>query len=118
MKVVLADATTAAAGTTNTQPNPMGQLLSTVLMFGGLFAILYLLMIRPQAKKQKELAAKLNTLKPGDKIITSSGIVGTIVAIKDRTLSMRSADTKFEILKSAVSDITERAGEAGASAGE
>ena len=76
-----------------------------------LIPILYLLMIRPQSKKAKELAAKLNSLKPGDKVITSSGIVGTVVAIKDRTLSLRSAETKLEILKSAVADITERAGE-------
>jgi preprotein translocase subunit YajC len=68
-------------------------------------------MIRPQSKKAKELAAKMNTLKPGDKIVTSSGIVGTVVAVKDRTVSMRSADTKLEVLKSAVSEITERAGE-------
>ena len=87
-------------------------MLQTVIMFGGIFIIFYLLMIRPQSKKAKELAAKLSSLKPGDKIITSSGIVGTVVAIKDRTISLRSADTKLEILKSAVSDITERSGEA------
>ena len=80
-------------------------------MPGGIFAIFYLLMIRPQSKKAKELAAKLNSLKPGDKVVTSSGIVGTVVAIKDRTLSLRSAETKLEVLKSAVADITERAGE-------
>jgi preprotein translocase subunit YajC len=101
----------APAGT-QTAPNPTGQILQSVLMFGGIFVIFYLLMIRPQSKKAKELAAKLNSLKPGDKVITSSGIVGTVVAIKDRTLSLRSAETKLEILKSAVADITERAGEA------
>jgi preprotein translocase subunit YajC len=94
-----------------TAPNPTGQILQSVVMFGGIFLIFYLLMIRPQSKKAKELAAKLSSLKPGDKVITTSGIVGTVVALKDRTLSLRSADTKLEILKSAVSDITERSGE-------
>jgi preprotein translocase subunit YajC len=110
---ILAQGTAPAAGAAGTQttPNPTGQLLQTVVMFGGIFAIFYLLMIRPQSKKAKELAAKLNSLKPGDKVVTSSGIVGTVVAIKDRTLSLRSAETKLEVLKSAVADITERAGE-------
>jgi preprotein translocase subunit YajC len=112
LNVILADAAATSSGTANAQPNQTGQMLNMVLMMGGMFAILYLLMIRPQAKKQKELAAKLSSLKPGDKVVTSSGIIGTVVAIKDRTLSMRSADTKIEILKSAVSDITERSGEA------
>jgi preprotein translocase subunit YajC len=113
LNAVLAQAAAPAAGSGGSQtiPNQTGQLLQTVLMFGGIFAIFYLLMIRPQSKKAKELAAKLNSLKPGDKVITSSGIVGTVVAIKDRTLSLRSAETKLEVLKSAVSDITERAGE-------
>ncbi len=109
--VILAQA--APASGTGTAPNPTGQMLQMLLTFGGLFFVLYLVLIRPQSKKAKELAAKMNTLKPGDKIVTSSGIVGTVVAIKDRTVSLRSADTKLEVLKSAVSDITERGGDAG-----
>lgn len=100
-----------AASGTQTAPNPTGQMLQMLLTFGGLFFVLYLVLIRPQSKKAKELAAKMNTLKPGDKIVTSGGIVGTVVAIKDRTVSLRSAETKLEVLKSAVSDITERGGE-------
>jgi preprotein translocase subunit YajC len=106
---LLGQATNSPA-TTTTQ-NPTGVILNQVLLFGGIFAIFYLLMIRPQSKKAKELAAKLNSLKPGDKVITSSGIIGTVVSIKDRTLSLRSAETKLEVLKSAVSEITERGGE-------
>ena len=110
---ILADAASPAAGPSagQTTQNPTGQMLQMLLTFGCIFVVFYLLMIRPQSKKAKELAARVNTLKPGDKIVTSSGIVGTVVAVKDRTVSMRSADTKLEVLKSAVSDITERAGE-------
>jgi preprotein translocase subunit YajC len=98
---------------TPTAPNQTGQMLQMLLTMGCIFVVFYLLMIRPQSKKAKELAARMNTLKPGDKVVTSSGIVGTVVAIKDRTVSMRSADTKLEVLKSAVSEITERGGESG-----
>jgi preprotein translocase subunit YajC len=111
LRAILADA--APASGTGTAPNPTAQMLQMLLTFGGIFIVFYLLMIRPQSKKAKELAAKMNTLKPGDKIITSSGIVGTVVAIKERTVSLRSAETKLEILKSAVQDITERGGETG-----
>ncbi|MBI2926096.1 MAG: preprotein translocase subunit YajC [Verrucomicrobia bacterium] len=51
----------------------------------------------------------LKNLKPGDKVLTSSGILGIVVSIKDKSVSIRSADTKLEILKSAVAEITERA---------
>src|SRR5580700_9296720 len=110
---MLAQATAPAAGPAATQtiPNTTGQSLNFVVMVGGAILIFYMMAIRPQNKKAKELTAKLNSLKPGDKVITTSGIVGTVVALKDRTLSLRSAETKLEVLKSAVADITERAGE-------
>jgi preprotein translocase subunit YajC len=111
MNLSIFDAMLAQTPPAQTVPNQTGQILQSVLMFGCIFVVFYLLMIRPQSKKAKELAAKLSSLKPGDKVITSSGIVGTVVAIKDRTLSLRSADTKLEVLKTAVSDITERASE-------
>lgn len=76
-----------------------------------LFVLMYFLLIRPQQKKAKDHQELMKTLKRGDKIVTSSGIVGTIVAVKDKTLSIRTEDTKLEILKSAVSEVTERDGQ-------
>ncbi|MDB6016114.1 MAG: preprotein translocase subunit YajC [Pedosphaera sp.] len=77
---------------------------------GLMIVVFYFIMIRPQAKKAKAHAALLNTLRPGDKVITSSGIVGTVVSVKDKSVALRSAETKLEVLKSAVSEITERSG--------
>ena len=71
----------------------------------------YFLLIRPQRQRQKQLDALLKGLKTGDKILTSSGIIGVVIGVKDKSVSIRSADTKLEILKSAVSEVTERAGE-------
>ena len=53
----------------------------------------------------------MKTIRPGDKILTSGGIIGTVVGVKDKSISIRSADTKLEVLKSAVTQITERAGD-------
>ena len=94
-----------------TQPNPTGQMVQMLGMFAIMGVMFYLLLIRPQSKRAKEHAKLLAALKPGDKVVTSSGIVAVVVAVKDKTVSLRSADTKLEVLKSAVTDITERAGE-------
>ncbi len=54
----------------------------------------------------------LKTIRAGDRIITNGGIVAVVITVKDKTLSIRSADAKLEITKSAVAEITERSGEA------
>src|SRR5438552_5562614 len=77
--------------------------------------VFYFVFIRPQQRKAKEHDSLMKTLRSGDKIVTSSGIVGIVVSVKDKTLAIRSADTKLEILKSAVTEITERSGELAAS---
>lgn len=76
-----------------------------------LIFVFYFLLIRPQQKKAKEHTNLLKNIKKGDKIVTGSGIIATVVSVQEKTLSIRSADTKLEILKSAVSEITERSGE-------
>jgi len=77
-----------------------------------ILVIMYLVMIRPQQKKQKEHAAMLKTVKPGDKILTTGGIVGVVVTLKDKGgVTIRSADTKLEITRAAIAEITERSGE-------
>lgn len=91
------------------RPNQTGQMLSMLLTLGFFMVVMWLLMIRPQQKKAKEHAALLKTLKSGDKVVTSGGIMGVVVSVKDRTVALRSADTKIEVLKSAVTEIVERA---------
>ena len=76
-----------------------------------IIVIFYIALIRPQQRRAKQHDTLMKTLKAGDKVVVSGGIVGTIITVKEKTLSVRSADAKFEVLKSAVSEITERAGE-------
>ena len=91
------------SGTESTAPGWTG-MLPIVLMV----VIFYFLLIRPQQKKAKDHQALLKTVAHGDKVTTSSGIVGTVVGLKDHTVSIRSGDTKLEILKSAIAEITEK----------
>lgn len=85
----------------------MVQMLGMMAIMGFMF---YFVLIRPQQKKAKEHAELLKTVRNGDKVVTSSGIVGTVVNVKDKHISIRSADSKLEILKTAVSEIQDRAG--------
>ncbi len=91
-----------------TAANPTAQMLQMLGTFAILGVIFYFLMIRPQQTKAKEHAALLKALKPGDKILTTGGILGVVITVKEKSVSIRSADAKLEIVKSAVSEITER----------
>ena len=103
------------AAVPGTQPNPTGQMIQMVGMTALMLVVLYVLMIRPQSKKAKEHAAMVAAVKPGDKVVTNGGVVGTVLTVKERTISIRSAETKLEVLKSAVSQITDRSGESSTS---
>src|SRR5437867_7166576 len=63
----------------------------------------YYVFLRPQQKRQKQHDALIKAIKAGDKITTTSGIVGVVVTVKDKSVNIRSADTKLEVLKSAIS---------------
>jgi preprotein translocase subunit YajC len=102
--------------TPGTQPDPKNQALQMVLMLGLMAVMFYFVLIRPQSRKAKDHEAMLKTVKPGDKIITSGGVVAVVVTVKDKTLSIRSADSKFEITKAAITEITERSGAASSEA--
>ena len=78
-----------------------------LMVFMGL--AMYFLMFRPQQKKARQHAEMLKTIKNGDRVVTTSGILGTIIGIKDKSVSIRSADTKLEVLKSSIAEVTERA---------
>jgi preprotein translocase subunit YajC len=76
-----------------------------------LVIVFYFALIRPQQKKQRLQAELLKAVRAGDKIMTASGILGTVITVKEKSITIRSADAKFEIAKSAVAEITERSGE-------
>ena len=83
----------------------MAQTLGLMVFMG---LAMYFLMFRPQQKKAREHANLLKTIKTGDRVVTTSGILGTIIGIKDKSVSLRSADTKLEVLKSSIAEVTER----------
>ena len=78
-------------------------LLANFLPIILIFVIFYFMLIRPQQKKQKDYEKMLLELKKNDEVVTSGGVHGTILNIKDTTLTLKIDDNvKIEINKSAI----------------
>ena len=91
-------------------PNPVDtglQGMQMMMMMAFAFAVMYFVSIRPQAKKQKDLLARMSQLKTGDRVVTSGGIYGTVANVKDgSTLILKIADNvKIEIDKTAIANV-------------
>lgn len=82
----------AAPAATPGEPNPM----ITIVMFGGLFLFMYLMIIRPQRKRQKEHRELVSNLSKGDEIVTNSGILGKISKIDGEYVVLEVSD-KIEL---------------------
>jgi preprotein translocase subunit YajC len=72
-----------------------------------IFVVIYFLLIRPQQKERKrveeEARAFRESLKNGDRVITSAGIYGTVTSVRDDTVQLRIADAvKIEVLRSSI----------------
>ena len=75
-----------------------GSTILSFLPFVLIFVIFYFLLILPQQKRQKKLKAMLEALKKGDKVVTSSGIWGTITNLGKETVTVQIADnTKIKV---------------------
>ena len=102
----LAQATPAA------QPAPSGvQMLAQLAPLVLMFAAMYFLLIAPQRKKQKEHEKMLTQLQPGDEVVTSGGIYGTITSVKEDRFVIRIGDnnSKVEVGKGFISTVVKKA---------
>jgi preprotein translocase subunit YajC len=79
-----------------------------LLTLAFIFAIFYFLLILPQQRKQKKWQAMLSELKNGDKVVTSGGLRGTIISLKDDALTLRVPpdNLKLEISRASVVSVT------------
>ena len=77
---------------------------STILMYVAILGVFYLLLIRPQRKKDKQIQEMRKNIQEGDEILTIGGIYGKVLNIKDDTITIEvGADkTKLKIAKWAV----------------
>jgi preprotein translocase subunit YajC len=83
-----------------------GSFIVAMLPWLLIFGVFYVLIILPQRKRQKALQETIANLKAGDRVITTGGIIGTITAVRDSSLMIRSAEKSIlEIARSAVASI-------------
>jgi preprotein translocase subunit YajC len=88
-------------------------MVSTVLMIGALFAIMYFVMIRPQQKQAKEQRDLLSALKKGDDVMLQSGLLGKIHAVTDKIVTLEIANgVRVRVLKSSIQGKTNLTDEA------
>lgn len=81
----------------------MGGLITGLLPFILIIGVFYFLLILPQKKKQQQLKDMISSLKPGDKVVTNGGIIGVVMAVRDDSITIKSADKSIlEIARSAV----------------
>lgn len=94
----------------------MGFWIMIILMF----VVMWLFMIRPQRKQQKELENFRNSLKKGDKVVTAGGIYGTVLEIQERTILIKvDGDVKLRVDKNSIQkDFSEDAVKQNAPSGE
>jgi preprotein translocase subunit YajC len=93
------------------QGNPMSSILSILPMILFIFFFYYLFVASPMKKKQKAFEELMKGLKSGDRILTNSGIYGTVTGISDKTVKLRIANNVVvDLDKSAITGLAPEEG--------
>lgn len=91
-------AETVTTDTAAMEASPTATLISYGVMIVVMIAVFYFMLIRPQRKKDKQVKDMLNALKPGDRVTTIGGIYGTIMSIKDDTITLAVGAQRTEMV--------------------
>ena len=87
-------------------------LLTQVVFFAAIFGIFYFLLIRPQQRQKREREQMLAAVKKGDRVVTGSGLHGTVIGLNEHTVTLRvDNQVKLEFDRSALGRIMEAQGE-------
>ncbi len=98
-----------AASPTPATGSPGGILGNPLIMMGLMVIMFYFLLIRPQQKQRKEMAARIASLQTGDKVITTSGIHGIVHNVKEHTVIVKvSEGTMLEFDKPAIANVKKK----------
>lgn len=90
------------------QPPPQGNILMTLFPIILMFGLMYFLVMRPERKRQKEAATLRANLKKGDRVLLTSGMLGSVAAIADDYVTIEIADkVRAQFQKSAVAAVVE-----------
>jgi len=77
-----------------------------------IFAILYFILLRPQAKERSRLEDQLKAIKKGDEIVTNGGIIGKVVHVEEKRLTIKTGEnTKLTVDRSRVAAVLDVKGD-------
>jgi preprotein translocase subunit YajC len=90
--------------------DPSLEMWKMFIWFGAIMVMMWVLMIRPQQKKQKELAARISAVKTGDRVVTTGGVHGVVANVKDGpTLVLKVDDNcKLTVDKTAIATVLQK----------
>jgi len=103
------------------QSNPI---IGSIFMYGAIFAIFYFILIRPQQTQRKKHDEMVRTLKKGDEVVTTGGLVGEVVFIKERgdggggmedRVTIKTGDTRVVIERGRIAKINRTVAASGSS---
>ncbi len=88
--------------------------MTSLLPFILIFILFYFLLILPQQRRQKKHKAMLESLKKGDRVVTTSGILGTVMNISKEVITLQVADNvKIRVLRDSISEMQKEKEEEG-----
>ncbi|MGH7651174.1 MAG: preprotein translocase subunit YajC [Gemmatimonadaceae bacterium] len=107
---------------------PSNPIIGSIFMYGAIFAIFYFILIRPQSQQRKKHDETVRSLKKGDEIVTTGGLVGEVIFIKERggddkssgmedRVTIKSGDTRVVIERGRIARINRPVSVSNASAG-
>ena len=93
MKQLLMDVAFAQAANGSAAKQPSG--IELIVPFAAMLAIMYLFVIRPQQKRHKDQVSLIESLKVGDEVVTSGGIIGRIKSVADQFVTLEAGVNTF-----------------------
>jgi len=99
---ILALAPAPSGSQSGQQQNPLMMVMPLILVM----VAFYFIAIRPQQKRAKEQAKMISALKAGDEVVTMAGLVGKVISVKEKTVMLRTGESKIEVSKASVTEVT------------
>jgi preprotein translocase subunit YajC len=97
-----------AGGSAPQDQSPMGGILNMMFPLLLCFGVFWFLILRPEQKNRKKRALMLAAIKKGDKVMTSSGLFGTVVQVQDQVVTLQVADgVRMRFALSAIQSLEE-----------
>jgi preprotein translocase subunit YajC len=89
-------------------------IITFVVQMALIFGIVYFMMIRPRMKQEQKHKERLGQLKKGDEVVTTGGIIGEVIHIKDDRITIKSGESRMIVQRDRISDIRSPAAESAA----